>query len=127
MATRRGKAASVIKSASNVVVAIDAEGVDIDGVKAADVALGLLLRAYRFDRFKTKKGDDDEADAKTVSVTIVTAAHEAAEAAFQAGKAVADGVNLARELVNLPPNVLGPSSLPRRRGLSRHSAWMWKS
>ncbi|MDO1581703.1 leucyl aminopeptidase [Rhizobium oryzicola] len=114
-----GKAASVIKSATNVVVAIDADGVDVDGAKAADVALGLLLRAYRFDRFKTKKADDDDTDAKTVSVTIVTAAHEAAAAAFEAGRAVADGVNLARELVNLPPNILGPVEFAEKaRGLT---------
>src|SRR5690606_7540269 len=44
----------------------------------------------------------------TVSVTIVTAAHEAATKAFSGAEAAAGGVTLARELVNLPPNVLGP-------------------
>ncbi len=41
-------------------------------------------------------------------MTIVTVAHEEAKKAFDAAQAVADGVILARDLVNLPPNVLGP-------------------
>jgi leucyl aminopeptidase len=103
-----GVAAAAVKTATNVAVYVDAPGMEIDGEKAANVGLGMLLRAYSFDSYKTKKKDDDDKAAKTVKVTIVTADPAAAKAAFVAAQAVADGVNLARELVNLPPNVLGP-------------------
>ncbi len=45
---------------------------------------------------------------KTVSVTIISAVSDEAAALLGDVQAVAGGVNLARELVNLPPNVLGP-------------------
>ncbi|MCM2455418.1 leucyl aminopeptidase [Rhizobium sp. CG4] len=103
-----GVAAANFKKASKVVIYADAPGVDVDGEAASGIALGLLLRAYSFDAYKTKKKSDDEKTPKTVEITIVTTAHDAAEKAFKTAQAVAEGVNLARELVNLPPNVLGP-------------------
>lgn len=103
-----GKAASQFKRARSVAVFLDAPGLEVTGEKAADFALGMLLRAYSFDAYKTKKADDDDKAPTSVDVTIVTAAHAAATAAYAAAQAVAGGVNLARELVNLPPNVLGP-------------------
>jgi leucyl aminopeptidase len=103
-----GKAASMFKRARSVTVFLDAPDLDVTGEKAADVALGMLLRAYSFDAYKTKTVDDDDKTPKSVDVTIVTAQHAEATAAFSAVEAVAGGVNLARELVNLPPNVLGP-------------------
>ena len=60
-------------------------------------------------RAKSGEGDgEDEKDVNAVRVVIVTAAAEAARLAFADRQAVAGGVLLARELVNLPPNVLGP-------------------
>lgn len=103
-----GKAASLFKKAETVVIYLDAPGTIATPRQAADVALGLLLRSYSFDRFKTKKGEDDESETKTVSVTIVSAVSDEASALLNDAQAVAGGVNLARELVNLPPNVLGP-------------------
>ncbi|MDP9839101.1 leucyl aminopeptidase [Neorhizobium huautlense] len=103
-----GIVGAAAKAAAKVAVYVDAPGIAMDGEKAANVALGMLLRAYSFDSYKTKKKDEDEKVVKTVTVTIVTADPSAAKAAFVAAQAVADGVNLARELVNLPPNVLGP-------------------
>lgn len=103
-----GIAAGSVKTGSKLAIYIDAPGIAMDGEKAANLALGMLLRAYSFDNYKTKKKDEDDKSAKAVNVTIVTADPAAAKAAFVAAQAVADGVNLARELVNLPPNVLGP-------------------
>ncbi|WP_137132883.1 leucyl aminopeptidase [Rhizobium sp. FY34] len=103
-----GKAASIFKRAKSVTVFLDAPGLDVTAQKAADLALGMLLRAYSFDAYKTKKADDDDKAPQSIDVTIVTAVHAEAAAAFEAAQAVAAGVNLARELVNLPPNVLGP-------------------
>lgn len=103
-----GTAAAQFKKAEKVVVYLDALGIEVDGKAAADFALGLLLRAYSFDDYKTKKKSDDDKAPKSVDVTIVTAAHAQAKLAFETAQAEADGVILARDLVNLPPNVLGP-------------------
>lgn len=103
-----GTAAANFKKAEKVVVYLDALGIEVDGKAAADFALGLLLRAYSFDDFKTKKKSDEDKTPKSVDVTIVTAAHAEAKSAFETAQAEADGVILARDLVNLPPNVLGP-------------------
>ena len=104
-----GVAASSVKSMTRVVIFADVPGLAVGGAQLAGFALGMLLRAYSFDTYKTKKGEDDENKApKTVKVTIVTAEHAAAKKAFAESEAIAGGVLLARELVNLPPNVLGP-------------------
>jgi leucyl aminopeptidase len=108
-----GTAAAQFKTAENVVIYLDADGLEVTPKKATDFALGVLLRGYSFDQYKTKKKDDDKKP-KSVKVTIVTAQHKAATAEFGDALAVAGGVNLAREVVNLPPNVLGPEEFADR-------------
>ena len=104
-----GAAAAAVKTMEKVTVFLDAPGADVGAAEAADFATGMLLRAYKFDTYKTKKKDDDEDKSpKTVTVTIVTAKADAATQQFVSAKAIAEGVILARDLVNLPPNVLGP-------------------
>lgn len=104
-----GAALAKIRDTDKVTIFIDAPAVEVDGKAAADFALGLLLRAYNFDTYKTKKSDDDDqAKTKHVRVTIVTAEAAAAKKFFAVSEAVAAGVNLARDLVNEPANVLGP-------------------
>jgi leucyl aminopeptidase len=103
-----GTAAAAIRSASKATIFIDAPGLDVGGENAANFALGMLLRGYSFDTYKTKKADEAEKEPKKVRVTIVTADHAAAKKAFGAAEGVAGGVLLARDLVNLPPNALGP-------------------
>ncbi len=102
-----GAAAAAVKGMSKVTVFLDAPGVSVGASEAAGFALGMLLRGYSFDTYKTKKGDDEDA-AKQVDVTIVTADPDAARKAFGDSEAVAGGVVLARDMINLPPNVLGP-------------------
>ena len=80
---------------------------------AADIALGASLRAYSFDRYKTKRKEGDEGPARarlTLGVGDVTGARKV----WGARQAVADGVVLARDLVNEPPNVLFPIEFARR-------------
>ena len=79
------------------------------------MALGFILRAYRFDKYRTKKDDADNGEEPAkVKVTIVTAAATAAKKAFADAEAVADGVVLARDLVNEPANILGPVEFAAR-------------
>ncbi|MGL4241949.1 MAG: leucyl aminopeptidase [Beijerinckiaceae bacterium] len=79
----------------------------------AQMALGMRLRAYSFDKYKTKKGDDDEKPAAR-KVTFQVADSAAAKKALKPQLAVADGVELARNLVNEPPNILYPETFAKR-------------
>jgi leucyl aminopeptidase len=83
--------------------------------RVADLALGVRLRAYAFDRYKTKR-KEGEKSAKHVTVTIGCAGSGAVQKAYVARDAVANGVTLARDLVNEPANVLFPAEFARRAG-----------
>lgn len=114
-----GTIAAQFKSAETVVVYADAEGLELGAKNLADLALGIQLRGYSFDQYKTKKKDDDKKP-KSVKVTIVSSAAKDAAALLNDVQAVTGGVNLARELVNLPPNVLGPEEFAQKaRELSK--------
>jgi leucyl aminopeptidase len=80
---------------------------------AADVALGATLRAYSFDRYKTKRKEGDEGPVKA-RIALCVADVAGAKRAWGARQAVADGVVMARDLVNEPPNVLFPIEFARR-------------
>jgi len=91
---------------------------------AADLALGALLRSYAFKKYRTKKteeGAEEEAPPQGLrTLTIQCAKPDAAAKAFGARKALAEGVFLARDLVNEPANMLGPVEFAERlRDLSR--------
>jgi leucyl aminopeptidase len=81
--------------------------------EAAGLASGIRLRAYRFDRYKTKKKDDDNEPLKA-QFSIAVKDTAAAKKAFAPESHIVDGVLLARELVNEPPNVLFPVEFARR-------------
>ncbi len=81
--------------------------------QAAELALGVRLRAYRFDRYKTKRKDDDQASAdKKIAIAVADVA--AARKAFSSREAIGDGIVLARDLVNEPANILYPEEFARR-------------
>jgi leucyl aminopeptidase len=109
-----GVLAGKLNSASEA-VSIVAELADdaMTADQAAALAAGMRLRAYRFDRYKTKKKDGEDKGLRTeVSVAVDDPA--AAKKAFAPDANVVDGVILARELVNEPPNVLYPEEFARR-------------
>jgi len=81
--------------------------------QAAAVASGIRLRAYKFDRYKTRKKDGEEA-ALSADVSLAVDDVAAARKAFAPDAHIVDGVIIARELVNEPPNVLYPSEFARR-------------
>ncbi len=92
---------------------------DVTPTDTAAFALGAQLRGYKFDKYKSKKTPTKSAsksangkadDEKTLKKLIVHCADpRAAGQAFNPERAVLDGVNLARDLVNEPANVLGPA------------------
>ncbi|MGB7078679.1 MAG: leucyl aminopeptidase [Xanthobacteraceae bacterium] len=85
----------------------------LKGDQAADLALGARLRAYTFDLYKTKRKDGEERPNK-VEVNFACANPASARKAWAAQEAIADGVLLARDLVNEPANVLYPAEFARR-------------
>jgi leucyl aminopeptidase len=87
--------------------------------QSAAVAAGIRLRAYTFDRYKTKKKKDGEDAAPNAEVSIAVSDVAAARKAFTPDDHLVDGVILARELVNEPPNVLFPVEFARRAGALR--------
>ena len=85
---------------------------------AVAVALGAYLRNYKFDKYKTKKDkdkDNGEAESDGLKKLVVHCAEpKKAEKAFARQSGVADGVLLARDLVNEPANELGPIEFAQR-------------
>jgi leucyl aminopeptidase len=81
--------------------------------QAAAIASGVRLRAYKFDRYKTKKKDGDDG-ALRAEVSVAVEDIGASRRAFAPDAHIVDGVILARELVNEPPNVLFPVEFARR-------------
>src|SRR5262245_42822399 len=79
---------------------------------AADLALGALLRSYAFKKYLTRGKPEEGAEAEAgdglSKLQILCERPEAASKAFVSRKALADGVFLARDLVNEPANRLGP-------------------
>jgi len=108
-----GKICKLIGKATKVTVLLgDAGAPSTDA--AADMALGLLMRSYDFDIYKTKKNDDDDTGSQSVSVVFQHADAGECKKLFAIRQAVADGVTLARNLVNEPANVLGPVEFAAR-------------
>jgi leucyl aminopeptidase len=86
--------------------------------QAATLAAGIRLRAYKFDRYKTKKKEGEET-ALRANVSIAVGDATAARKAFVPNAHIVDGVITARDLVNEPPNILFPVEFARRAGQLR--------
>jgi leucyl aminopeptidase len=101
--------------ASNGLVTVVAElpSGAINPGQAAAMASGIRLRAYKFDRYKTKKKEGEEG-ALRADVSLAVDDTSAARKAFAPNAQVVDGVIVARDLVNEPPNVLFPVEFARR-------------
>lgn len=79
---------------------------------AAHIANGLRLKSYSFDKYKTLKKQDNKSGIEKVIVT--THAQPDAGKTYASLSAITDGVFLARDLVNEPPNTLYPESYVER-------------
>jgi leucyl aminopeptidase len=109
---RAGGALSAKYQASGeTALAIDLTG---SGLAADDVAallLGLRLRNWRYDAYRTKLKDDEK---PTLVSAVVIGAPAGAEQAWQRAGAVAAGVEFTRELVTEPANIIYPESFVER-------------
>jgi leucyl aminopeptidase len=99
-----------------------------DEVKPAD-ALEIFtetcrLALYEFDRYKSKKEDKNQKKLETMEVLVADAKSKSQDRTRYA-EAVAEGVLLARDLINEPGNIMNPEALAKaaeemasRKGLS---------
>ena len=103
-----GTIATALRREADAAVAADGLGPAL----AAAVAMGATLRAYRFDRYRTKEKPEDKP--KLAALSMLCADPAAAVAAWAPMEAVARGVFLARDLASEPANVLFPAELADR-------------
>lgn len=88
-------------------LAIDFTGCGLSAAQVAAVLLGLRLRAWRHDAYRTKLKDEQKRSLETV---VAVGAPDGAEEAWAVEAALADGVEFTRELVTEPPNKVYPLS-----------------
>ncbi len=107
-----GVAVAAVAKAGAATIMADIAGSDptLDGEKVAAIAMGAKLRAYRFDAYKTTGKDE----AKSLKLVIASAAAASARKTWKGLEGIAEGVMLARDLVNEPANILGPSEFAER-------------
>ena len=74
---------------------------------AAALVEGTVLAAYRFERFKSKRDDDERPGVERL---LVSAHHDLGDAAGEAAT-VARAVNAARDLQNAPANAMRPTDV----------------
>ena len=97
------------QSAGDETIVFDATGLAAEDL--AHVLLGLRLRNWRYDIYRTKLKDDQKVTLKRV---IVINAPEGAEAAWNEAAHLADGIEFTRELVTEPANIIYPESFVER-------------
>ncbi len=90
-------------------VAVDLSGYDAD--QSAAFALGLRLRSWRMDAYRTRLTD---AQKPTLAAAALHHTSAGSAAALAQAMAVADGVEFTRELVAEPGNVIYPESFVAR-------------
>src|SRR5256714_3429565 len=84
-----------------------------EGVAGALVE-GTLLALYKFDRFKSSPGDDDDSDAGGGIESLEVVSDADVAGAVERASVAAIAQNAARDLQNLPSNVATPSFLASR-------------
>ncbi|MBB3033867.1 leucyl aminopeptidase [Alteriqipengyuania lutimaris] len=92
-------------------LALDLTNSSLSADDAAAVLLGLRLRAWRWDEYRTTQKDAEKVSLKGV---VVVGAPEGIDAAWAREGALAEGVEFTKELVTLPANVLYPESFVER-------------
>ncbi len=99
-AIRRAVGAAVLGLAGGSVAVVTP---DASSATVAAVAEGARLGAYRYDRYRSNPG------VSKVTVVVPGSVSRELRTAVTRANALADGVLLARDLVNTPPNDLGPA------------------
>jgi leucyl aminopeptidase len=113
--TLGGQASAKIGQGGRALVLFDPPTAPSDAARAvAQFALGAALRAYKFDVYRTKKKKDDAEREGASDIAIAVSDVAASRARVDEILGLAEGVYLARTLVNEPANVLSPVEFARR-------------
>ena len=111
-----GTVLGATQTASHVTLLL--EGIDklaiAPDVLAARAGIGALLRAYKFEHYKTKNKSKAALSRLVIASTASPANITGARKIYRDLKAVADGTLLARDLVNEPANILTPPEFAKR-------------
>ena len=107
-----GTAASKLLTSGETRAVIDLTGLDYDAEAAARVALAAALRSWRYDRYRTTLKDKQKAT--LTEVVVVGAAGGAEQRYTERWAPVVAGVELTRELVTEPANIIYPESFVER-------------
>lgn len=102
---------SAVRELTAGAVAVIAPDASPDTVAA--VVQGACLGSYRYDRYRANPG------VSKISVLISETVSREVRAAAKNAHTIAEGVGLARDLVNTPPNDLGPADFAE---IARHEA-----
>ena len=93
-------------------VVIDLTGLGYDADHSAKVGLGAALRAWRYDRYRTRLKDKQK---PTLDEVVIVGGGEGAEQRYMSRWApVLEGVALTRELVTEPANIIYPETFVAR-------------
>ena len=113
----RARVAAAI--AARTAGSLDASSLALRGPEDEDPAAvasamveGAILASYRFDRFKSKEDEEDGDSKGLAEITLIAAG--GLGAAVEAARIGAEAENFARELQDLPSNVVTPSYLAGR-------------
>jgi leucyl aminopeptidase len=93
----------------NLAICFDDIDSDMDNAEiAARIAAGVVLRSYRFDKYRTKEAEHKKPSVK--SVTVMCGDPKKAGEQYQPINSVLEGVYLTRDLISEPANVIHPES-----------------
>lgn len=103
--------AAKFQSSGDEHLALDLSESGLTSEEAASVLLGLRLRNWRYDIYRTRMKDEQKV---TLAGVTVVGAPEGTEAAWNDMAHVATGVEFTRELITEPANILYPESFVAR-------------
>jgi leucyl aminopeptidase len=84
----------------------------LEAAAAAHIALGARLKSYKFDKYRTTQKEDEKPKLSALKILVKDPAKT--NAAYTPLAATADGVELTRDLVTEPANVLYPEEFADR-------------
>ena len=99
------------QSSGETEVVLDFADSGLSADEAASVLLGLRLRNWRYDVYRTRMKDEQKISLETVTVIN---APEGSEAAWAEVAHLASGIEFTRELVTEPANIIYPESFVAR-------------
>lgn len=104
-----GALAAKFACSGSDMIAVELEGLTDE--EAAAVLMGLRLRTWRHDRYRTRMKDEQKV---TLKKAVGIGGSAGVEAAWRDAEAVAEGIEFTRELVAEPANIIYPESFVAR-------------